>query len=170
MPLRIAIGSPALRALRTMPLFQYFAWVGGCLLAALFAASWCIPTPITAARPSNVPLHERINIRIHTDHKWPERIELDTTRSTLPPNVDQTADIGPSETQARAERQPFEAFAETSDSRVRQCFRPPCPGGHVVERDVSSTARSAQDRSRSRMAAHKVLTYPNQLHRPPGKS
>jgi hypothetical protein len=153
-----------------MPLLQYFAWVGSCLLAALFAASWCLPAPIAPAPPSAVPLHERINIGIHTDHRWPERVELDTTRSALPPEVDQMADIGPSETPARAERQPFEAFAEMSYSPVRPCFRPPCYAGQVAERDVSSIARSAQDRSRSRVTAHKVLTYPDQLHRPPGKS
>jgi hypothetical protein len=153
-----------------MPLFQYFAWVGSCLLAALFAASWCLPAPIAPAPASAVPLHERINIRIHTDRKWPERMEFDTTRSALPPEVDQMADIGLSETPARAERQPFEAFAEMSDSLDRPCVRPPCYAGHVAEQDESSIARSAQDRSRSRMAAHKVLTYPNQLHRPPGKS
>ena len=25
-----------------MPLFQYFGWVGSFLLAALFAANWCL--------------------------------------------------------------------------------------------------------------------------------
>jgi hypothetical protein len=68
-----------------MPLLQYFACVRNCLLAALFAASWCLPAPIAPAPPSDVPLHERINIRIHTARKWPERMEFDTTRSALPP-------------------------------------------------------------------------------------
>jgi hypothetical protein len=97
-------------------------------------------------------------------------VEFDTTGSGPRAEVAQTADVGPSETPAQAERQPFEAFAEMSDSPLRPCFRPPCPAGQVTERDVSSTARSAQDRSRSRMAARKALTYPNQLHRQPGKS
>ena len=34
-------------------------------------------------RRVDVPLDQKINIRIHTDHKWPERVVLDTTRSTL---------------------------------------------------------------------------------------
>jgi hypothetical protein len=29
-----------------MPLFQYFGWVGGFLLVALFAANWCFSSPI----------------------------------------------------------------------------------------------------------------------------
>jgi hypothetical protein len=153
-----------------MPLLQYFAWVGSCLLAALFAASWCIPTPIAPAPQSDVPLHEKINIRIHTDHKWPERVVFDTTGSAPRAEVAQTADIGRSETPARAGRQPFEVFAEMSDSPVRPCFRPPCAESQVEDRDTSPTERAIPNRSRSRMAVHKVLTFPNQLHRPPGKS
>jgi hypothetical protein len=66
-----------------MPLFQYFGWVGSCLLAALFAANWCLSAPIAPAPPSDVPPNQRVNIRIHTDHKWPERVVFDTTRSAL---------------------------------------------------------------------------------------
>ena len=50
-----------------MPLLQYFAWVGGFLLAALFAANWCCSPPGAAAPPSDIPLNQKINIRIHTD-------------------------------------------------------------------------------------------------------
>ena len=39
LPPRIAIGRPALRLL-TMPLLQYFGWVGSFLVAALLAANW----------------------------------------------------------------------------------------------------------------------------------
>jgi len=66
-----------------VPLFQYFGWVGSFLLAALFAANWCCSAPIARAPLSDVPLDQKIHIRIHTDHKWPERVVLDTTRTTL---------------------------------------------------------------------------------------
>jgi hypothetical protein len=46
-----------------MPLFQYFGWVGSCLLAALFAANWCFSPPIAPVPASDVPLNQRINIR-----------------------------------------------------------------------------------------------------------
>ncbi len=66
-----------------MPLFQYFGWAGSFLIAALLAANWCCSAPISPAPRSDVPLDQKINIRIHTDHKWPERVVFDTTRSTL---------------------------------------------------------------------------------------
>ena len=64
-----------------MPLFQYIAWVGSFLLVTLLAANWCCSAPPTPR--SDVPLDQKINIRIHTDHKWPERVVFETTRSTL---------------------------------------------------------------------------------------
>jgi hypothetical protein len=36
--------------------------------------------PIARSRPSDVPLNQWINIRIHTDQKWPERVVFDTSR------------------------------------------------------------------------------------------
>jgi hypothetical protein len=97
-----------------MPLLQYFGWVGSFLLAALFATNWCCSAPIARAPLSDVPLDQKVHIRIQTDHKWPERVVLDTTRST--PAHDATADgepdVGGSATAMQAERQPFEAFAE----------------------------------------------------------
>jgi hypothetical protein len=50
-----------------MPLFQYFGWVGSFLLVALFAANWCFSSPIAPAPASDVPLNQRINIRIHAE-------------------------------------------------------------------------------------------------------
>jgi hypothetical protein len=45
-----------------MPLFQYFGWVGSFLLAALLAANWCFPAPVTPQ--SDVPLDQKISIRL----------------------------------------------------------------------------------------------------------
>jgi len=97
-----------------MPLFQYFSWVGAFFLAALLAANWCASAPISPAPRSDVPLNQSINIRIHTDQKWPERVVFDTTRSTLAreAKADPATDIGGSKTPDQAARQPFEAFAE----------------------------------------------------------
>ena len=70
-----------------MPLLKYFGWAGSFLVAALFAANWCSSVPIARSRPSDVPLNQRINIRIHTDRKWPERVVFDTTRSMPTPDA-----------------------------------------------------------------------------------
>ena len=97
-----------------MPLFQYFGLVGSFLLAALYAASWCCSEPAAPFPSSDVPLNQRINIRIHTNHKWPERVVFDTAGSSL--HTETTADAGtenePAETLARAEHPPLEAYAE----------------------------------------------------------
>ena len=98
-----------------MPVFQYFGWVGSFLLATLLAANWCFPASI--APHAGVPLDQKVHIRIHTDHKWPERVVLDTTGTT----------------------QAQEACAENGIG-----------GGEP--------------------AAVALLTFPNPLHKPPGKS
>jgi hypothetical protein len=155
-----------------MPLFQYFGWVGGFLFVALLAANWCVSAPNAAAPRSDVPLDQRINIRIHTDHRWPERVVFDTTRSTLAQRGDAQTDVDGRETPVLAERQPFDAFAEMAAMPVRPCFRPPCSAGLAAAREVSPIRNSAsiQDRSGPSTVARKGLTFPNRLHKPQGKS
>ncbi len=87
-----------------MPVLQYFKWVGGFLLVALVVANRCVPAPIAAASHSDVPLNQKIRIRIHTDHKWPERVVLDTTATALAQNGDVETHIRGSETTILAER------------------------------------------------------------------
>jgi hypothetical protein len=153
-----------------MPLFQYFGWVGSLLLAALFAANWCVSAPIARAAGSDVPLDKKINIRIHTDHKWPERVVFDTTGSTLAQKADAETDIGGTEAPVLAERQSFDAFAEMAAIPVRPCFRPRCSDGQATEREASSIEKDAPSQNRSRITARKGLTFPNPFHKPPGRS
>ena len=153
-----------------MPLFQYFGWVGGFLVAALLAANWCCSAPIKPAARSDVPLDQKINVRIHSDQKWPERVVFDTTRSTLAQKPDARTDIGGTEMVLQPERQPFDAFAEMAAIPVRPCFRPPCFAGQTAEREASPTEKGAPPQNRLRTTARKGLTFPNPLHRPRGKS
>jgi hypothetical protein len=156
-----------------MPLFQYFGWVGGVLFAALFAVNWCVSAPIAGAPRPDVPFNQKINIRIHTDHKWPERVVFDTTRSTLAREAKAEPEtVGGSKTPAQAERKPFGAFAEMAAIPVRPCFRPPCSAGQAAEREASPIEQGApsQNRSRLSIAARKGLTFPNRLHKPQGRS
>jgi hypothetical protein len=153
-----------------MPLFQYFGWVGGFLFAALLAANWCVSAPIAAAPRSDVPFDRKINIRIHSDQKWPERVVFDTTRPTLTQKSDARTDIGGRETPVLAERQPFDAFAEMAAIPARPCFRPSCLAGQTAEREASPIDKGAPPQNRLRTTARKGLTSPNPLHKPPGKN
>jgi hypothetical protein len=97
-----------------MPLRQYFMWVGTILLVMLFAADWCFPPPVAHAPHSEIPPNERINLRIHSDVRWPERVVFDTTRSRLTPTagVSPEPDVLPSPNLDQAEQHgPLEAFA-----------------------------------------------------------
>jgi hypothetical protein len=97
-----------------MPLRQYFVWVGSILLVMLFAADWCFPPPVAHAPHSEIPPNERINLRIHSDQKRPERLVFDTTRSRLTPaaGVSLEPDVVPSPNFAQAEQHgPLEAYA-----------------------------------------------------------
>jgi hypothetical protein len=97
-----------------MPLRQYFVWVGSILLVMLFVADWCLPAPVAHAPHSENPPNERINLRIHSDHNWPERVVFDTTRSRLTPaaGASPEPDVLASPNLAQAEQHgPLEAFA-----------------------------------------------------------
>jgi hypothetical protein len=153
-----------------MPLFQYFGWVGSFLLAALLAANWCFPAPIHPQ--SDVPLDQKVHIRIRSDHKWPERVVLDTTRPTLArvAKADGETDVGGSETAILAERRPFEAFAEMAPP-ASPCFRAPCYiRGTAREPSPIEKGALFQTRSRLSMLARKGFTLPSRLHKLPGRS
>jgi hypothetical protein len=99
-------------------------------------------------------------------------VVLDTTRSTLAHDAkaDGETDVGGSETAILAERRPFEAFAEMGPP-ARPCFRPPCYT-QGAEREPLPIEKGApfQNRARLSMTARKGLTFPNPLHKPPGRS
>jgi hypothetical protein len=65
-----------------MPLGRYFALTGSVLLALLFLANWCLPQQ--AATPARTDV-DRTVIRLHSSHKWLERIVMDTSRPTIVP-------------------------------------------------------------------------------------
>ena len=64
-----------------MPIFRYFVFVGGALLALLFVADYVLPSqPVHAAivtASNDQPL-----IRIRSDRHLPERVVLDTSQPT----------------------------------------------------------------------------------------
>jgi hypothetical protein len=60
---------------------RYFLFVGGVLLALLFISDAYLPQePFAVSANAEVPV-----IRIHSDRKWPERIDFDTSIRPVAP-------------------------------------------------------------------------------------
>jgi len=159
-----------------MPLLKYFGWVGSFLVAALFAASWWFSGNVADAPPSRAPLSESIHIRIHSDHKWPERVVFDTTRATLAPAEAAQAETEPQGQEASQEpvaerHDPVEAFAEMGRETVEGCLQPPCSADQNPESGPPPKRKAALRRSHpgvSRVA--KTFIVPNPFHKLPEKS
>jgi hypothetical protein len=109
-----------------MPIFRYFSFVGGALLALLFAANYVLPTsPVTQAVAT--ASNEQPLIRIRSDRHLPERVVLDTSQPTLvAPAVKIAAVAAP---QPAVEGM-SPALAEISaKARVRETFAQFTPAG-----------------------------------------
>ena len=103
-----------------MPIRQYFVWVGSALLVALFAADWLLPGP-AAHSHSATPPGEKVNLRIRSDHKWPERVVFDTAHSgmQLAAESEPRLDMVPSQDRAQIEQHsPLDAFAAMEAAQV----------------------------------------------------
>jgi hypothetical protein len=57
-------------------------FVGCTLVALLFIAGWCLPTPPAMFAGQSFAI-DRAVIRIKSAHKWPEKIVLDTSQPTM---------------------------------------------------------------------------------------
>ena len=103
----------ATKGLLAMPIRQYFVWVGSVLLVALFCADWRLPGPVAHSH-SAIPPSEKINLRIRSDHKWPDRVVFDTAHSgmQLAAESEPRLDMVPSQDRAQTkQRNPLDSFA-----------------------------------------------------------
>ena len=106
-----------------MPLVRYFVFVGGMLLGLLFLADWYFPTSsaTTAVADNDV---DRSIIRIHSRHKWPAAIQMDTSApmpAAAPVVAEAAAPSAPVERvrQAYAFEPPLQKAAEKPRRRAR---------------------------------------------------
>jgi hypothetical protein len=154
-----------------MPLLIYFGWVGSFLVAALFATSWWLSGNVAYVPPLKGPLSESIHIRIHSDHKWPERVVFDTARWRLAPAESAKAETEPQGQKPAAveSHNLVEAFADMGRQTVEDCLQPACLVDQNMESDVSPKRQASVRRSRRTRAA-KAFTAPNPFHKLPGKS
>ena len=67
-----------------MPVARYFLFVGGVLLALLFARDAFAPQQAAVAGNA-APSIDKTVVRIHSDQKWPERVVYDTSLPTIVP-------------------------------------------------------------------------------------
>ena len=83
-----------------MPVMRYFLFVGGVMLALLFAVSAELPSP-PVVKATNTAADLPM-IRIYTDRKWPERVVFDTSAKPAAVAPVQTASIAPTPSAPRA--------------------------------------------------------------------
>ena len=124
-----------------MPIFRYFMFVGGALLALLFAVNFVVPaspvTPVVATASNDQPL-----IRIRSDRHLPERVVLDTTQPTIAPPAMKTAAAAVVAPQPPVQDAASAALAEMSaKARVRETFAQFTPGSKA---DAVAAKKTAQ--------------------------
>ena len=107
-----------------MPIFRYFMFVGGALLALLFAANFVWPASRVAQVVATAGYDQPL-IRIRSDRHLPDRVVLDTSQPTIAAPVVKTAAVA-------APKPPVQAdvLAEMSaKARVRETFAQFTPKG-----------------------------------------
>ncbi|WP_445216005.1 hypothetical protein ACKWRH_27005 [Bradyrhizobium sp. Pa8] len=125
-----------------MPIFRYFVFVGGALLALLFAAGYVLPSqpgaPAIVTASNDQPL-----IRIRSDRHLPERVVLDTSQPTIAaPAVKTAAVVAP---QPSVQEAASPGLAEMSaKARVRETFAQftPAPKDAARKADAKPQAQA----------------------------
>jgi len=129
-----------------MPIFRYFMFVGGALLALLLAADFVWPTsPVTQA--VGVGSYDQPLIRIRSDRHLPDRVVLDTNQPIIAAPAVKTAAAATTQPTAQAD-----ALAEMSaKSRVRETFAQftPADAAAAKKADANPQAQVAQAQSQA---------------------
>jgi len=139
-----------------MPIFRYFMFVGGAMLALLLAANYVLPSqPVEQAVA--ITSNDQPLIRIRSDRHLP-----DTSQPTIVPPVMQTAAVAPPKPAQTAASQ---ALAEMSaKARVRETFAQFVP----APKPEAAKARKAEARLQPQQLRHKVARN-RPSYAPPGQ-
>ena len=125
-----------------MPIFRYFMFVGGALLALIFTADFVWPTSPVAQIVAGASYDQPL-IRIRSDRHLPERVVLDTSQPTIAAPVVTTAAAAAPQPTAQAD-----PLADMSaKARVRETFAQFTPKGDVAAAkrvDAKPQAQMAQ--------------------------
>ncbi|MCD9109661.1 hypothetical protein [Bradyrhizobium japonicum] len=123
-----------------MPIFRYFVFVGGALLALLFVADYVLPSqPVAQAIVS--ASNDQPLIRIRSDRHLPERVVLDTSQPTLAAPAVKTAAVVAPQVQEAA---PPELAEMSAKARVRETFAQftPAPKDAARKADAKPQAQA----------------------------
>jgi hypothetical protein len=96
-----------------MPVARYFLYVGGVLLALMFAIDAFMPQDVAVASHS-APGLDKTTVRIHSVQKLPERVVYDTSLPTIVPPAAKTV--------IAAAAPPVRTADTSAQSRVRETF------------------------------------------------
>ncbi|MDI3566914.1 hypothetical protein [Bradyrhizobium sp. Arg816] len=97
-----------------MPIIRYFVFVGGLLLALLFAADWYLPAPVERAAAADP---DRTIIRINSARSLPEKIVFDTRLRT---DVSKIAQADPVPEPQQQIREAMAAMPEAPPAQIKK--------------------------------------------------
>ena len=130
-----------------MPIFRYFIFVGGALLALLFAADFVFP-PAPVAQAVATTSNDQPLIRIRSNRHLPERVVLDTSQPTIAAPAVRTAAVAAPQPPVQEDLSP--ALAEMSaKTRVRETFAQFTPGPRSETAATRKTEAKTEARSQS---------------------
>src|SRR4051794_41452778 len=108
-----------------MPVARYFLYVGGVLLALIFAFDAFAPQqPAVASNMAGnqVPSIDKTVVRIRSDQKLPERVVYDTSLPTVVPPLAVTAQVTAPVVAPSAPAVAAASADATAQARVRETF------------------------------------------------
>lgn len=112
-----------------MPLARYFVFVGGALMALLFASDFFSPRAVADAGVHSAAAIDKSTLRIRSEQKWPERVVFDTTQPTIvakaaevqaAPNVQAATSAPDTQQQIAATARVRETFAQFSSPEPKK--------------------------------------------------
>lgn len=118
------------------PLARYFLFVGGALMALLFAFDFFSPKAVADSAIQSAGTVDKSTLRIKSEQKWPERIVLDTTQPTIVPQAAQTVQA--------ALPGPAPAPEFTATARVRETFAQFTPEPKKVDAPAAKKRKTAK--------------------------
>jgi hypothetical protein len=138
-----------------MPVARYFLFVGGVLLALLFALDAFAPQQVAMAGNS-APSIDKTVVRIRSDQKLPERVVYDTSLPTIVP---------PTAATRIAAAPPAPAADVSAQARVRDTFAQFVPAeAKKLEKQHEPQAQAPRKRKIAKSRPAQPLRFAQQQH------